>query len=276
MATYALAGAPSLPDARPAGGLAVPGPCAARGLRPRLGPGQLPAGRILPVLPKLARLFPLGGLPRGSTVLLGPAAAPDPLPGSAFAASGTSGAASQVPGLTSLLLLLLAGTSSQGYWCAVVGLPELGLAAAAELGADLGHLVLVPQPGSEGRWQSVVTTLLETVDLVCLAPDTPVRSTDARRLSARARERGSTLVVLDSASTHGGVARGFLSGGPVRPRRIVARWPGPSDLRCAVRESSWSGLERGHGLLSFRQLEAEVDGRGAASRPRRGLLRLPA
>jgi hypothetical protein len=103
-----------------------------------------------------------------------------------------------------------------------------------------------------------------------------VRPADARRLAARAREHCSTLVVLDAASTPTGVARGFLSGGPARPGRVLARWPGPSDLRCAVRESSWSGLERGHGLLSFRQLEAEVGGRGAASRPRRDLLRLPA
>ena len=270
MATYALAGTPPLTDARPATGITAPGP------RPRPSPGPLPAERFLPVLPELAGLFPGGGLPRGGTVLLGPMTAPDTFLSSAHGRSGpTSAAASRAPGLTSLLLLLLAGTSSRGYWCAVAGLPELGFAAAAELGVNLDRLVLVPRRGSEGRRQSVAT-LLETVDLVCLAPDTPVRPADARRLAARAREHCSTLVVLDAASTPTGVARGFLSGGPARPGRVLARWPGPSDLRCAVRESSWSGLERGHGLLSFRQLEAEVGGRGAASRPRRDLLRLPA
>jgi hypothetical protein len=180
------------------------------------------------------------------------------------------------PGLTSLLLLLLAGTSSQGYWCAVAGLPELGLASAAELGADLSHLVLVPQPGPEGRWQNVVATLLETVDLVCFAPSTPVRPGDARRLSARARERCSVFIVLDAESASSRVARGFLPGDASRPGRVVPRWPGPSDLRCAIKLSNWSGLERGHGLLGLRHLEAEVGGRGSASRPRRGLLRLPA
>ena len=271
MATYALAGTPPLTDARPATGITAPGP------RPRPSPGPLPAERFLPVLPELAGLFPGGGLPRGGTVLLGPMTAPDTFLSSAHGRSGpTSAAASRAPGLTSLLLLLLAGTSSRGYWCAVAGLPELGFAAAAELGVNLDRLVLVPRPGSEGRRQSVVATLLETVDLVCLAPDTPVRPADARRLAARAREHCSTLVVLDAASTPTGVARGFLSGGPARPGRVLARWPGPSDLRCAVRESSWSGLERGHGLLSFRLREAEVGGRGAASRPRRDLLRLPA
>ena len=148
--------------------------------------------------------------------------------------------ASRRPGLTSLLLLLLVGTSSLGHWCAVTGLPELGLVAAAELGADLDHLVIIPNPGCEGRWQSVVATLLETVDLVCLAPDTPVRPVDARRLAARAREHCSTLLVLD-ACTPTGVARGFLFGGPARPGRAMARWPGPSDLRCAVRGRTGPG-----------------------------------
>ncbi len=275
MATYALAGTSSPSGDRPATGIAVPGP------RPRPAPGPLPAERILPVLPELAGLFPTGGLPRGGTVLLGPASTPDtrlsPAPGTSGPSSAgpSSAGPNRTTGLTSLLLLLLAGPSSLGYWCAVAGLPELGLAAAAELGADLDRLVIVPRPGSEGRWQSVVATLLETVDLVCLAPDAPVRPVDARRLAARARERCSILLVLD-ASTPNGVARGFGSGGPARPGRVMARWPGPSDLSCAVRESSWSGLERGHGLLSSRQLEAEVGGRGAASRPKRGLLRLPA
>ncbi|MGA2803707.1 MAG: hypothetical protein ABSF89_04850 [Acidimicrobiales bacterium] len=269
MATYALAGTPSASGARPVASIAVPGP------RPRPVTGPLPAERVLPVLPELAGLFPGGGLPRGGTVLLGPASVPDTLLGSRGTPGPGPAMASRRPGLTSLLLLLLAGTSSLGHWCAVTGLPELGLVAAAELGADLDHLVIIPNPGCEGRWQSVVATLLETVDLVCLAPDTPVRPVDARRLAARAREHCSTLLVLD-ACTPTGVARGFLSGGPARPGRAMARWPGPSDLRCAVRESNWSGLERGHGLLSSRQLEAEVCGRGAASRPRRGLLRLPA
>jgi len=269
MVSHALAGMPSLPSAFPTTGTAP-------GSASRLVPGLLPADRVLPVLPGLTGLFPGGGLPLGGTVLLGPAAAPEALVGSGFGASGlTSALPNRVSGLTSLLLLLLAGASSRGHWCAVAGLPELGLVAAVELGADLDRLVLVPRPGSEGRWQSVVTTLLETVDLVCLVPDAPVRPADARRLSARARERRSTLVVLDAASPTG-VARGFPCGGPVRAGRIVARWPGPSDLRCSVRESSWSGLDRGHGLLSFRQLEAEAGGRGAASRPRNSRLRLPA
>jgi hypothetical protein len=265
MATYALAGAPLLPGAPPVNGLTEPG------LRSRPSPGPLPVERFLPVHAELARLFPGGGIPKGGTVLLGQggpplAAVPDP---PSRSAPGTSRCP---PGLTSLLLMLVAGASAGGHWCAVVGLPELGLAAAAEMGADLGRLVLVPKPGPHGRWQSVVTTLLETVDLVCLSPDAPVRPTDARRLSARARERRSTLLVLDTSGP-AGLPRGLGVG---LPGRAPSRWPAPCDLRCAVRDSSWSGLGSGHGLLRSRQLEAEVGGRGAASRPRRGQIRLPA
>jgi len=273
MASHALAEAPSLPGARAAARLAVKVPSAAPGRGPT--PDLLPSERVLPVIPELARLFPGGGLPRGGTVLLGPATM-GATSGSVVEAPGTPVAADPAPGSTSLLLSLLAGASSRGYWCAVVGLPALGFVAAAELGADLGRLVLVPRPGSEGRWQSVVAILLETVDLVCLAPSAPVRPGDARKLAARARERRSTLLVFDGANTPTGAARGPVPGGQVRQHRVVTCWPGPSDLRCAVKTSSWSGLGLGHGLLSSRQLEAEVGGRGAASRPRRGLLRFPA
>jgi hypothetical protein len=273
MATSALAGAPALAGGRPADSI-VAGPGLSAPGHSRPSPGPLPRERVLPVLPQLAGLFPGGGLPRGGTVLLGPAQATDtPFgPRSGTCAPGLS-QPRRAPGLTSMLLLLLAGSSSKGHWCAVVGLPELGLTAAAEMGADLSRVVLVPRPGSEGRWQSVVSTLLETVDLVCFAPGSPVRPTDARRLAARARERGSTLDVFDPAFPSG-AARGLFPTGE-RARRAVARWPGPSDLRCGVKESSWSGLESGHGLLSLRQLEAEVGGRGAASRPRRGRLQIP-
>jgi hypothetical protein len=238
--------------------------------------GQLANERILPVLPQLAGLFPLGGLPRGGTILLGPMT--ETSSGSSLGTSGLPGrvSAGQASGLTSFLLLLLAGASSQGHWCALAGLAEVGFVAAKELGVDLDHLVFVPSPGPAGRWQSVVATLLETVDLVCLAPGSLVRAADARRLSARAREHGATLVVLDAPEVPLRATRGFRSGGSARQGRAETLWPGPLDLRCTVRTSSWSGLERGHGLLGSRVLEAEVGGRGIASRARRGQLRLPA
>jgi hypothetical protein len=162
--------------------------------------------------------------------------------------------ARQSSGATTLALELLAGPSVGGYWCAVGGFLELGVSAAAERGIDLARLVLVPCLGSQDRWMQAAATLFDAVDVVLLTPRAAVRPADARRLAARSRDRGSVLVVLD----HRG------------------NWPGPSDLRCTVTSSEWSGLSRGHGLLSARRYELEVSGRGAAARPRRAPLRLPA
>jgi len=80
-------------------------------------------GRVLPVRGELADLLPWGGLRRGSTV--------------------------SVRGSTSLLLALLATATAEGCWAAVVGLPHLGVLAAAELGVAVHRLALVPQPGTD-------------------------------------------------------------------------------------------------------------------------------
>ncbi|MGD0083926.1 MAG: hypothetical protein ABSD78_12105 [Acidimicrobiales bacterium] len=157
-------------------------------------------------------------------------------------------------GATTLAFELLAGPSVGGYWCAVAGGVELGLVAAAERGIDLARLLLVPSLGPPDRWLQVVATLFDSVDVVLFIPRVAVRQSDARRLVARSRERESVFLVLD----HRG------------------HWQGPSDLRCTVTRSEWSGLGRGHGLLTARRYELEVSGRGAAARPRHAPLQLPA
>jgi hypothetical protein len=172
--------------------------------------------RTLPVVPPLTGLFPGAGLRRGSVV--------------------------SVSGSTSLLLGVLAGPSGEGSWAAAVGLPSLGLVAAAEVGIDLVRFALVPSPGSS--WSTVVGALLDAIDVVAVRPPGRVRPVDARRLAARARERGAVLVVAGD---------GFDG----------------ADLRLSVVSSSWSGLGRGHGLLRERRLEVAVSGRGAAVRERR-------
>lgn len=188
--------------------------------------------RVIPATPSLRGLLPAGGLQRGSTVTVGPGQA----------------------GSTTLALELLAGISVAGHFCAAVGLANLGVAAAAEHGIALDRLLLVASPGPSGRWQHTVTSLLDGVAAVLLAPAAPVRPSDARKLASRARERGSILLVLD------------------RERR----WREPVDLRFTVTSSAWSGLGSGHGLLEEQSIEIEVSGRGAASRPRQSVLRLGA
>ncbi|MGH9297164.1 MAG: hypothetical protein ACRDZP_04225 [Acidimicrobiales bacterium] len=188
--------------------------------------------QVLPASESLTRLLPGGGLQRGTTTVV------------------TAGG----PGSTALALELLAGISRAGHWCAVAGLPLLGISAAAERGVVLERLLIVRELGGAGRWQQIVATLFDTVEAVVFAPASKVRASDGRRLAARARERQAVFVVLD------------------RHRR----WEEPVDLRCQVTSSSWSGLGAGHGLLRERLLDVEVSGRGAAARPRRARLGLSA
>jgi hypothetical protein len=178
------------------------------------------AGKVLPVVPALAGLLPAAGLRRGSTVA--------------------------VHGGTSLLFALLAEATAAGSWAAVVGMPSLGLAAAAEYGVDLGRVALVPRPGAE--LPAVVAALLDGVDLVAVNAE-KVQAAVARRLSARARHRGAVLLA---------------SGG----------WPG-ADVELSCRFSTWSGLSDGYGHLRERRVEVRVHGRGAAARPASASFTLP-
>ena len=87
-----------------------------------------------------------------------------------------------------LALALLAGALAAGLWCAVVGVPELGGPALADLVAGeadlertsaLDRLVVVPAPGEQ--WPEVVAALADGVDLVLVRPGTEVRAEVGRR-----------------------------------------------------------------------------------------------
>lgn len=190
------------------------------GFRPVVLAGE----RLLPVLEPLAPLFPGGGLQRGWVVSVG--------------------------GSTSLALALLAGASAAGSWCAAVGMPSLGVAAAAEVGVVLERFPLVAAPTDAGEWAWTVAALLDAVDVVLARPPA-ARLPDAvaRRLAAKARQRWSVLVV---------------AGG----------WTG-ADVRLDAGEARWEGVGEGHGRLRARRLEVVAGGRGAAARPRRLSLWLP-
>jgi hypothetical protein len=120
----------------------------------------------------------------------------------------------------------------------IVGAPDLGILAAAELGVAVDRLALVPAPG--GDVVSVAAALLDGFDLVVLAT-TKITDASARRLSARARNRGSALVAF----------------GP---------WPG-ADLELRCTHDRWSGLGVGHGHLRARVVDVHASGRGSAARP---------
>ncbi|MGI8662955.1 MAG: hypothetical protein ACR2LQ_07060 [Acidimicrobiales bacterium] len=184
---------------------------------------------MLPVTLAFSSLLP-DGLRRGTTVVVG--------------------------GSTSLALALVAGPAAAGSWVAAVGISSLGLAAAHELGVDLAHLVLVAEPPKQ-QWATVVATLVDGLDIVVVRSSARVAGADARRLTARARERGSVLVILAA-------------------QKGLDAWPEAPDVSLTVTASAWEGLGEGHGHLRARRVTVEADGRRVYARPRRAELWLPA
>ena len=138
--------------------------------------------------------------------------------------TGTSYTVSPSP---SLVLALLSAASQKGLWCAVVGMPTLGVEAAAAFGIDLARLILVPSPGD--RWLAATSALAEVVPLIVVAPGTRARDADVARLSARLRDRGCTLLVTESPGAE--------------------RWP-QSEGTIRLHDPHWHGLGAGWGLLS--------------------------
>ena len=169
-----------------------------------------------------------GGLRRGSTVVIKPGS---------------------VSGTMSLALALVVAASQAGSWCAAVGMPELGMAAAAGLGMVLERFALVPHPGEQ--WAAVTAAMVDALDVVLVRPLGRARSADCRRLMVRARERGAVLLPC-------GIG-----------------WSEPADLTLSVVASEWEGLGHGHGSLQARSVEVISSGRRAAARERRAQLWLP-
>ncbi len=166
-----------------------------------------PAARALPVSDDVAPLLPGRVLRRGTVV----------------AAEGS----------TSLVLALIARASREGSWTAIVGMPQVGVVAAARRGIDLSRLALVPHPGAEAA--TVVGACIDGMDVVVLGPRLALGDPDRRRLAARARERGTVLV----------------SAGP---------WTG-AHVALTVTRTSWSGLGAGDGRLRSRSLAVARSGR---------------
>jgi hypothetical protein len=176
--------------------------------------------RSIPTHPVIARLLPGGGLQEGSIY--------------------------SVTGSATLLMALLAGPSAAGSWCGVVGVPEFGVEAASRFGIDLERLVLVPHPGDQ--WLAVTAAIADVMSVVVARPPKQASDSSISRLSARLRQRGSTLIVIGT-------------------------WP-QSEAMLTLTESSWSGIGEGHGYLQARQATVTVTTRTGA-RPRSARLWLP-
>ncbi len=184
--------------------------------------------RVLDVLPPLAGLLPGRGLRRASIV----------------ACSGGAG--------VSLALALAAGPSAAGAWVGVVGLPAIGLTAAAELGVALERTLLVATPPPR-RWAEVVAAVAEGTEVVLARAPSPaeVRPAEARRLRARLAGRGSVLLLVGPA------------GEPVG-----------ADIELSAVPLGWEGIGAGHGRLAARRVRVDLGGR-RAGRPAGEELWLP-
>lgn len=188
--------------------------------------------QLLAVPEAVAPLFPQGGLPPGVSV-------------------GVSGS-----GGWSLAMSLAASALVDDGWLACVGLEELGLMAAGELGLRLDRTIMVETPGPD-RWPTVVAALIEAFDIVCLGTGLgPTRSLghrQATRLSARARETKTLLLHLDGGRS----------------------WPTVLDVALTVHPRHWSGIRPGHGHLQSRLVTVSSVGRRSMAKPRQIDVLLP-
>ena len=146
-----------------------------------------------------------------------------------------------------LFLALAAAASAAGAWCAAVGLPSLGVRAAADAGLDPDRLLLIAEPGAS--WPQVVASLLDGCDVVLLRPPARPAAQLRRKLEAAARRFGSVLLV-------------------------AGEWEG-AQARLLIADQEWAGIGAGHGRLRARRARIVAEGRNAGARARSAWLWLP-
>lgn len=149
----------------------------------------------------------------------------------------------------SCALGLVAGVTQAGSWAAIVGMPSIGVLAAATIGVSLDRTVFVnsgsvnqtstADSGTRGDSGAALSALVDGVDLVVVARSvmTSLHSSAVRRLQNRAQSKGSVLVII---------------GDP--PATSV-------DVRLTARSVQWEGLGDGHGHLRRRLVSVEMEGR---------------
>jgi hypothetical protein len=193
----------------------------------RARPVVLAGERVLVVPSPVGDLLPGGAIQRGTVV----------------AVDGDPGA-----GATSVAFQLAAAATAAGEWAAAVELDaSLGGLAARDAGVALDRFAVVRRV-PPARWATVVAALVDGISVVLTEMPAFARVGDARRLQARARERGAVLVAM----------------GP---------WPAEAALRLRAGGSVWRGLGDGAGALADRDQRVHVDGRGAPAREQVALVK---
>lgn len=191
-------------------------------------PAPLPpdAHSRLPLPGPLASLVPYGSLRAGSSVAI------------------------EGPGSTSLQLALAASASGPDAWCAIAGMPHVGLRAARDAGLDFSRLALVPAVSAEEMPQlpQVLSALVDGVGVLVLGAQLRLSPALWRSLVDRARAQDTLLV--------------------------AAAPPGRADLHLRTRSEMWTGLRAGSGRLRSRRLHVSSAGRGIAGE-REAIVLLP-
>ena len=203
-------------------------------------PAVMAHERLLPVHPVLAPLFGVApgdpGLVRGHTVVC-------------------SGSAAM-----SCALAVMAAPTQVGSWAGVVGLPSVGVGAAAELGVALSRTVFVagasPSSSSSSSASSdmaaVISALVDGVEVLVLSRQVvaSVSGGVMRTLHTRLQSRGGVLVLVGD------------------PGSISA------DVRLVATTTMWDGVGAGNGHLQRRRVSIEFAAR-RRGRPTRADVWLP-
>ncbi len=199
-------------------------------------PAVMAHERLLPVHPVLAPLFGVApgepGLVRGHTVVC-------------------SGSAAM-----SCALAVMAAPTRAGSWAGVVGLPSVGVAAAAELGVELSRTIFVADTSTSSKTSSdmaaILSALIDGVEVLVLSRRVVAAVSDGvmRKLHTRMQSRGSVLVLVGD------------------PGSISA------DVRVNASTVMWEGVGAGNGHLQRRRVNIELDAR-RRGRPTRADVWLP-
>jgi len=199
-------------------------------------PAVMAHERLLPVHPVLAPLFGVApgdpGLVRGHTVVC-------------------SGSAAM-----SCALAVMAAPTQVGSWAGVVGLPSVGVSAAAELGVVLSRTVFVagasPSSSTSSDMAAVLSALIDGVEVLVLSRRVVAAVSDGvmRTLHTRMQSRGSVLVLVGD------------------PGSVSA------DVRLVATTTMWDGVGAGNGHLQRRRVSIELAAR-RRGRPTRADVWLP-
>lgn len=187
--------------------------------------------RTLPVDEAISALFPAAGLQRGHLV-------------------GCTG-----PAALSLGLAVVARAATAGAWVAAVGMPTLGVEAAAEAGVPLARLVLVdidesqPTTSWAASWAERVGAAADGFEIILTTPP-PGAERVLRKVRQRLQARGAVLVVI----------------GPIERMGC--------DVELVTSTEEWLGIGVGHGALVGRRVGVTANGR-RSPRPVRAELWLP-